>query len=191
MSSGSRIVTAAAESVIAYIGIGTNLGERGANLQAAVSMLREFAAVTAVSSIYETDPVGYADQPRFWNVVVQIATSLEPAQLLEELLEIEQRMGRTRSFRNAPRVIDLDILLYGDVVLDVSGLKLPHPRMTERAFVLMPLVELDPELRHPVSGVRFSDVLARGQFEQAERVRPFAELGGLTAENAENSSAHE
>ena len=135
-------------------------------------MLREFADVTAVSSIYQTDPVGYADQPHFWNVVVQIGTSLQPAELLERLLNVEQRMGRTRSFRNAPRVIDLDILLYGDVVLDVTGLKLPHPRMTERAFVLKPLVELDPTLRHPVTGVPFSDVLARGQFERAQRIGP-------------------
>jgi 2-amino-4-hydroxy-6-hydroxymethyldihydropteridine diphosphokinase len=135
-------------------------------------MLREFVHVNAVSSVYETDPVGFADQPHFWNVVVQIATSLKPPELLERLLDIEQRMGRARSFRNAPRVIDLDILLYGDVVLDVSGLKLPHPRMTERAFVLKPLVELDASLRHPVSGALFSDVLTRGQFERAERIGP-------------------
>jgi 2-amino-4-hydroxy-6-hydroxymethyldihydropteridine diphosphokinase len=172
--SGSRIATAAPESVTAYIGVGTNLGERGANLLAAVSMLREVAQVTAVSGIYETDPVGYADQPHFWNAVVQITTSLSPAELLERLLEIEQRMGRARSFRNAPRVIDLDILLYGDVVLDVAGLKLPHPRMTGRAFVLKPLVELDPLLRHPVSGLRFNDILNRGKFERAERVATFS-----------------
>jgi 2-amino-4-hydroxy-6-hydroxymethyldihydropteridine diphosphokinase len=133
-------------------------------------MLRESADVQAVSSIYETDPVGYADQPHFWNIVVQIATSLQPVELLEHLLSIEQRMGRARSFRNAPRVIDLDILLYGDAVLDIPGLKLPHPRMTERAFVLKPLVELDSSLRHPVSGMRFSDVLARGQFERAQPI---------------------
>lgn len=138
-------------------------------------MLREIVQVAAVSSIYETEPVGFADQPNFWNIVVQISTQLPPPALLEQLIRIEQRMGRERSFRNAPRIIDLDILLYGDVVLDVAGLELPHPRMTERAFVLKPLVELDPNLAHPVTGRRFSDILARGQFESAERVRAFAE----------------
>ena len=148
---------------------------------AALAMLRQIAQVTAVSSIYETEPVGYADQPDFWNVVAQVSTSLQPAPLLEELIGIEQRMGRERSFRNAPRVIDLDILLYGDVVLHVAGLSLPHPRMTERAFVLKPLVELDASLKHPVTGQRFNDVLARGKFERAERI------GLLATENAENA----
>jgi len=152
---------------------------------AALAMLRGIAQVAAVSSIYETEPVGYADQPDFWNVVAQIGTSLPPSALLEELIGIEQRMGRERSFRNAPRVIDLDILLYGDVVLDVAGLSLPHPRMTERAFVLKPLVELNASLRHPVSDVLFSDLLARGTFERAERI------GLLAAENAENIAARD
>jgi 2-amino-4-hydroxy-6-hydroxymethyldihydropteridine diphosphokinase len=150
-------------------------------------MLREVAHVNEVSSVYETDPVGYADQPYFWNLVVKITTRHAPPALLEHLIGIETRMGRERSFRNAPRLIDLDILLYGDVVLDVPGLQLPHPRMTERAFVMKPLVELDPLLVHPVSRRRFSDILARGRFERAERVGGFASLRGFTAENAENA----
>jgi 2-amino-4-hydroxy-6-hydroxymethyldihydropteridine diphosphokinase len=133
-------------------------------------MLHKVVQVNAVSSIYESDPVGYADQPQFWNLVVQITTELTPEALLEQLIQIEQRMGRARSFRNAPRVIDLDILLYGDVVHDEPGLKVPHPRMTERAFVLKPLVELDASLKHPVTGQLFRDVLGAGKFERAEPV---------------------
>jgi 2-amino-4-hydroxy-6-hydroxymethyldihydropteridine diphosphokinase len=127
--------------------------------------------VRATSSVYETDPVGYAEQPRFWNMVALVATKLSPEELLQHLLEIERRMGRARSFRNAPRIIDLDILLFDDVVLDVPGLSLPHPRMTERGFVLRPLVELAPDLTDPVSGTPYREILQRGQFESAEIVQ--------------------
>src|SRR5512134_1279276 len=103
-------------------------------------LLRRQMAVVAVSSIYESDPVGYTDQPRFWNIVVQVETDLSPRALLECLIGIEQEMGRERSFRNAPRNIDLDILLHDDVVMDEPGLNIPHPRIAQRAFVLKPLL---------------------------------------------------
>jgi 2-amino-4-hydroxy-6-hydroxymethyldihydropteridine diphosphokinase len=131
--------------------------------------------VRATSSIYETDPVGYADQPRFWNLVVRVTTRLSPEELLQQLLEVERRMGRERSFRNAPRVIDLDILLFDDVVLEAPGLSLPHPRMNERAFVLYPLVELAPDLTDPVTGEYYRDLLRRGQFQTADIVPDFEE----------------
>lgn len=167
--SGSRIVTDARE---VFIGIGTNLGDRRANLAAAVAHLGQLLDIQAISSIYETDPVGFTDQERFWNMVAQARTRLEPAELLQQLIELEQAMGRERTFRNAPRIIDLDILLYDDVITCTPGLTLPHPRMTERAFVLKPLVELAPHRAHPVTGVRFSETLQQGGFERAIVVSP-------------------
>lgn len=104
------------------------------------------------SSIYETDPVGYLDQPPFLNMVVAVETSLSPHELLARLLEIEQELGRVRTFRNAPRIIDLDILLFGQAVFEDPELQLPHPRMLERRFVLEPLNEIAPALVHPVTG---------------------------------------
>ena len=101
-------------------------------------------------------------------MAARVVTSLSPEALLAELIRIEQEMGRERTFSNAPRIIDLDILLYGDVVRDAAGVTIPHPRMHERAFVLMPLVELDGLLRHPVSGELLEEILARGRFERAE-----------------------
>ena len=170
MWSASRIATGASESgSIAYLGLGTNIGDRRAHLQRARAEIEAIARVEAASPIYETDPVGFADQPRFWNMVLRVRTSLPPEALLGELLAIEERMGRQRDFRNAPRIIDLDILLYDDVVLDVAGITLPHPRMTERAFVLKPLLELAPELVHPITGERFADIYRRGRFEHAEK----------------------
>lgn len=104
------------------------------------------------SSIYETDPVGYLDQPSFLNMVVAVETSMSPHELLARLLEIEQDLGRVRTFRNAPRIIDLDILLFGPAVFEDPELQLPHPRMLERRFVLEPLHEIAPDLVHPVTG---------------------------------------
>ncbi|HEY0673608.1 MAG TPA: 2-amino-4-hydroxy-6-hydroxymethyldihydropteridine diphosphokinase [Longimicrobiales bacterium] len=158
-----------------FIGLGSNVGDRGANLRRAVMLLRRQMAVVAVSSIYESDPVGYTDQPRFWNMVVQVETDLSPRALLECLIGIEQEMGRERSFRNAPRNIDLDILLHDDVVMDEPGLNIPHPRIAQRAFVLKPLLELAPDLVDPASGQRYRDILRAGQFAYAESVGPFEE----------------
>lgn len=162
--------------VTAYLGLGTNVGDRAGNLTRAISLLRAAVTVDAVSSIYETEPVGHADQPMFWNMAARILTSHSPEELLAVLLDIETRMGRQRTFRNAPRIIDLDILLFDDVVLNAPGLQLPHPRMHERAFVLVPLLELAPDLRDPVTGVSYREVLEQGKFEQVERVGTLAAL---------------
>jgi 2-amino-4-hydroxy-6-hydroxymethyldihydropteridine diphosphokinase len=139
----------------AYIGLGSNLGDREATLRAAIARLnasREIS-VLEVSSFRETEPVGFTDQPRFVNAVAAVETELEPRRLLEALLAIERAMGRTRDGpRFGPRTIDLDLLLYGDAVLDEPGLRVPHPRMHERTFVLEPLSELDPGLVVPGRG---------------------------------------
>jgi 2-amino-4-hydroxy-6-hydroxymethyldihydropteridine diphosphokinase len=137
-------------------------------------MLRAQVAVVAASRIYESDPVGYTDQPRFWNLVLAIETELGAHALLERIIEIERALGRERSFRNAPRNIDIDILLYGDAVLAEPGLTIPHPRMTQRAFVLKPLLELAPELTDPATGQPYRD-LALDQLEYAEPVQLFEE----------------
>jgi 2-amino-4-hydroxy-6-hydroxymethyldihydropteridine diphosphokinase len=139
----------------AYVGLGANLGDREATLREAIARLgaREGVAVVAVSSFRETDPVGFADQPRFLNGALALETDLSPAELLEALLAVERSLGRTREGpRYGPRTIDLDLLLYGADVVDEPGLTVPHPRLHERAFALEPLAELDPGLAVPGRG---------------------------------------
>ncbi|WP_426272578.1 2-amino-4-hydroxy-6-hydroxymethyldihydropteridine diphosphokinase [Exiguobacterium sp. R-17] len=128
----------------AYIALGSNIGDKAAHLRAAIARLRALSSVhdVKVSSIYETVPVGYLDQDLFYNMVVRIQTTDEADVLLERLQEIEQLEGRERLFKNGPRTLDLDILLYGGERIDLEGLTVPHPRMQERAFVLAPLREL-------------------------------------------------
>ena len=140
----------------AYIGLGSNLGDREASIRAAVAAL---PGVVAVSSLRETDPVGKTDQPRFLNGVAALETELSARELLDVLLSVEHGLGRERRERWGPRTIDLDLLLYGDEVLDETGLKVPHPRLHERRFALEPLAELDPELVVPGRG-RLKDLLA-------------------------------
>jgi 2-amino-4-hydroxy-6-hydroxymethyldihydropteridine diphosphokinase len=136
----------------AYIGMGGNLaswaGTPEATLTAARLRLASLGRVTHRSSLYSTEPVGFAEQPRFINAVVALETELEPQDLLKELLAIEQEFGRDRAvgFTNGPRTLDLDILLFGDLKIAEAGLEIPHPRMDERAFVLVPLNEIVPDL---------------------------------------------
>ncbi len=137
----------------AYIGLGSNLGEREATLREALTRLGglDGVAVLAVSTFRETDPVGNVDQPRFVNAAAELETSLPPRKLLDRLLEVERSLGRDRSReeRWGPRTVDLDLLLYGGETVAEPGLDVPHPRLAERTFVLEPLLELDPELRLP------------------------------------------
>jgi 2-amino-4-hydroxy-6-hydroxymethyldihydropteridine diphosphokinase len=140
---------------LAYIGLGANLGDRAAMLRAALEQLAAEPGVeiVAVSSFRETDPVGIVDQPRFVNAAAAVETALSARELLDRLLGIERRLGRTQSGpRFGPRTIDLDLLLYGDDALAPPGLHVPHPRLHERLFVLEPLAELDPRLVVPGRG---------------------------------------
>ena len=140
---------------LVYIGVGANLGDREATIRSALERLgaQEEIEVVRVSSLRETDPVGYTNQPKFLNGAAALETDLPPHELLERMLAVERELGRVRDGpRFGPRTIDLDLLLYGDAVLEDPGLQVPHPRMTERAFVLEPLAELDPELVIPGRG---------------------------------------
>lgn len=137
---------------LAYVGLGANVGNRRENLDRAVGLLaaEPGVRVLAVSSVHETDPVGYADQPRFLNAACALETELGPRELLERLLAIERTLGRERTGpRFGPRTIDLDLLLYGNETVDEPGLTVPHPRLAERLFALEPLHELSPELVLP------------------------------------------
>ena len=137
---------------IVYLALGSNLGDRRGNLAAALQRLREKVELHTISSVYETEPVGYLDQPRFLNMVCCGKTELSAQQLLQEVKSIETIIGRQPSFRNGPRPIDIDILLYDDVQIEQEALTIPHPRMQERAFVLVPLAEISPNVVDPVSG---------------------------------------
>jgi 2-amino-4-hydroxy-6-hydroxymethyldihydropteridine diphosphokinase len=145
----------------AYVGVGANLGNREETIARAVELLgrRDGVEVVAVSTLRETDPVGFTDQPRFVNGAVAVETELEPRQLLDTLLAVERELGRTREgLRFGPRTIDLDLLVFGDRELSEPGLTVPHPRLAERLFALEPLADLDPDLSIPGRG-RVSDLL--------------------------------
>jgi len=135
-----------------YLGLGTNLGDRLANLRDAVRSLPAGILVQRSSPVYETPPWGFTDQPAFLNQVLEAETEQAPGDLLQALKALEVQLGRQVTFRNGPRLIDLDILFYDDLVLDTPPLVIPHPRLQERGFVLVPLADLAPELRHPVLG---------------------------------------
>ncbi|HEX9108793.1 MAG TPA: 2-amino-4-hydroxy-6-hydroxymethyldihydropteridine diphosphokinase [Longimicrobiales bacterium] len=154
------------------MGLGANLGDCRSTLTSALAALARLGRIEAISTVYRTEPVGFLQQPDFWNLVVRLATSLEPAALLAAAHGIEAAAGRTRPFRDAPRTLDIDLLLYDDLVLTQPGLRLPHPRLRERAFVLAPLAELDPELAHPATGERVRDLAAALAGAPGSRVEP-------------------
>ena len=138
----------------AFVGLGSNLGEREAQIRQALEAMAALPETELVraSSLYDTEPVGDTDQPNFLNAVAELETDLTAQQLLWNLLLIEKRLGRERTRRWGPRTIDLDLLTYGGEVIEEGNLRVPHPELTRRAFVLVPLVELDPLLVHPVTG---------------------------------------
>ncbi|MBI2918143.1 MAG: 2-amino-4-hydroxy-6-hydroxymethyldihydropteridine diphosphokinase [Chloroflexi bacterium] len=154
-----------------YLGLGSNLGDRETNLKEGVQRLAPEVLVEAASSLYETEPVGYKDQPWFLNAVVRARTELAPQTLLARCQRVEQALGRRPSFSNAPRPLDIDILLYNELVLNTPDLVIPHPRLPERAFVLIPLNEIAASLRHPVLGATVSELWAR--CHASEQVQPY------------------
>jgi 2-amino-4-hydroxy-6-hydroxymethyldihydropteridine diphosphokinase len=160
----------------AFVSLGSNLGDRSAQLQRAVESLRTTPGVRwiALSRVYETDPVGPPPQGSYLNAVAEIETDLAPRELLERLLQIEIEGGRLRrGIRNEARTIDLDLLLFEDRCIDEEGLQLPHPRMHERGFVLEPLCDLAPERVHPTSGRTVAELAAR--LRDPSAVRPWRE----------------
>lgn len=152
-----------------YLGLGSNRGDRRAHLEAALSAIGRIARLSRVSSFYRSDPVGYADQPEFWNAVAEILWRDSPEKLLEAVKRVERRVGRTPTFRNGPREIDVDILDFAGVTRRTADPLLPHPRLESRRFVLAPLAEIAPEWRHPVSGCTAKELLA--QLPRTPRVR--------------------
>ena len=144
-----------------YVGVGSNLGDRAGFLEKAKSLVNQLPGTQVLrsSSIYETEPVGGPPQGKYLNAVWEIETSLSPHEIKEKFREIEAKLGRRRSFNNAPREMDLDIIFYGHQIIDEEGLKIPHPRLQERLFVLEPLTELAPDLQHPILKKRAKELL--------------------------------
>ena len=163
--------------VTAYIGIGSNLGDRLRYLESGVEALKRLGSVLAISSVYETEPIGVdSPQTHYLNMVVAVEICSEPSDLLESLLATECDNHRESHERNAARTLDLDILTYGDLVFALPRLKIPHPRLHERAFVLAPLTEIAPDFLHPVTGASVTEMLASIECQRIERLGEFAKL---------------
>ena len=147
--------------VTAYLGLGSNLADREKNIKRAIEKLNgeEAICVSKASSFYETEPQGIKNQPHFINCVLEIKTTLSPAHLLKKLKSIESELGRTPTVRWGPRIIDIDILQYEDIIINEDNLKIPHPLMSDRSFVLRGLSEIAPTLKHPISGKTAEELL--------------------------------
>lgn len=156
---------------LAYLSLGSNVGDRAAQIADAISRLRAIGRVTKTSSLYETSPVEFNDQPWFLNAVVELHTVLDPSRLMHLLLDIERAMGRERTRPKGPRTIDLDILLYDDREVHSEVVDIPHPSMHQRRFVLIPLAEIAPALLHPALKLTAAQMLER--LPASDIVRPF------------------
>ncbi|MBS3128746.1 2-amino-4-hydroxy-6-hydroxymethyldihydropteridine diphosphokinase [Candidatus Woesearchaeota archaeon] len=152
-----------------FLGLGSNLGDRKAYLEKAMSCLKEKTKIVACSSLYKTEPVGYGNQNDFYNRVIEIETRLQPKKLLTFLQKIEKKLGKKKKRKNGPRTIDIDILLYDRLVIKEKNLIIPHPRMHERRFVLIPLKEIAPKFVHPKMKKSISELLR--SVKEKKRVR--------------------
>ena len=160
-----------ADRKIIYLSLGSNLGDRAGNLSRAIEALATIGVpVLRRSSIYETEPVDFVAQPWFLNCVVEAETSLMPRQLLIELQAIERKFGSQKLVPRGPRIVDLDVLFYGSEVIHAAGMEIPHPRLTERRFVLVPLAELVPEFLHPVLRTSAAELLATAHDRSVVRI---------------------
>jgi 2-amino-4-hydroxy-6-hydroxymethyldihydropteridine diphosphokinase len=157
---------------IVYLALGTNLGDRLANLKQAIISLTPQMDVTTKSQVYETPPWGYEDQPKFLNQVIKAKTYLEPEPLLKHLKRLEVALGRETSFPNGPRSIDIDLLFYDDLIVNKPSLVIPHPRLHERAFVLRPLMDIAPDLVHPVVKKTVRELAAQCDMSGIETFAP-------------------
>jgi 2-amino-4-hydroxy-6-hydroxymethyldihydropteridine diphosphokinase len=156
-------------SGVIYLSLGSNLGDRQANLEAAIRELEPQVHALAASAIYETPPWGYLDQPKFLNMALEAQTDLAPLDLLKFLKKLETQLGRRPGEHYGPRVIDIDILLYDSLILSQPGLEIPHPHLAERAFVLVPLAEIAPALRHPALGQTMQQLLEQIDSQDIQR----------------------
>ncbi len=157
-----------------FLALGTNLGDRLLNLETAKTKLSTKIAITQSSSVYETPPWGYLPQPAFLNQVLKASNLLDPFELLQFVKGIEQKMGRAKTFRNGPRLIDIDILVFGDQVIDTPDLVIPHPRMLERGFVLVPLAEIAPDLIIPGTQLSIKDHLQKIDQDGIHKIQALA-----------------
>ncbi|HEX9028699.1 MAG TPA: 2-amino-4-hydroxy-6-hydroxymethyldihydropteridine diphosphokinase [Anaerolineales bacterium] len=155
---------------IIYLGAGTNLGNRLENLEGAAAAFPPLIHLTAASPVYQTAPWGYLDQPDFYNQVFGAETTLGPQDLLKHLKQLETNLGRKQGVRYGPRLIDLDILFYDDLVLETGDLVIPHPRLAERGFVLVPLADIAPDLVHPVLGLSIRQLLENLGSQDVHRI---------------------
>lgn len=159
------------DMAVVFLALGANLGDREKNLHEAIARVAPFVDITSTSSIYETEPVGVREQPWFLNLVVRGTTTLSPVELLRRVKKIEIEMGRSEGIRFGPRPIDIDILFYDRLIELSPALTIPHPRLHERAFVLIPLAEIAPDFVHPRFRLRIRDLLAG--LESPDEVRQF------------------
>ena len=169
------------EATVTFIGLGSNLGDRVGYLRAAINAIKQLGDSMVLSSLYESEPFGVGDdvQPMYLNMALSLRTALTPKQLLSELMDIEQTNGRVRSRRNESRTLDLDILMYGDDVIESSELIVPHPRMHERAFVMLPMSEIAPQLVHPSLGLTMSEIARKLDDQGIRRVGTIDDAGVL------------
>ncbi|HUI83592.1 MAG TPA: 2-amino-4-hydroxy-6-hydroxymethyldihydropteridine diphosphokinase [Candidatus Binatia bacterium] len=157
-----------------YLSLGSNVGDRDANLRTAIGKLAELGEVLAISSFYETEPVELSAQPWFLNCALALRTHLMPRRFLAKMLTIEQQMGRRRTQPKGPRTIDIDILLFGNSIISAAQLKVPHPAMHQRRFVLEPLAEIAPEVRHPIFRRTVRELLQEAMAHNGKQVRKVA-----------------